>query len=187
MPNMQERLNAAVDRAEVDTGLLHEIVHGSITTEVDTEGGKVPSVAKVLNDIKVDMEVDVQILHDITHGDTSTVIMTENGEVPSAAKTMQDIREYIQNGTDDLVLRAEEAAERAKAWAIKTDGPVEEFDYSSKHYAEAAAEIAGRMDKKADTLAGHGILDGVAYEPIIDDKIELRLVYPDTMTYSVIK
>lgn len=33
MPNMQERLNAAVDRAEVDTGLLHEVVHGSITTE----------------------------------------------------------------------------------------------------------------------------------------------------------
>ena len=51
MPNMQERLDAAVDKAEVDTGLLHNVVHGSITTEVTTEGGKVPSVAKVLNDI----------------------------------------------------------------------------------------------------------------------------------------
>lgn len=187
MPNMQERLNAAVDRAEVDTGLLHEVVHGDITTVVDTEGGKVPSVAKVLNDIKVDMEVDVQILHDITHGDTTTVVITENGEVPSAAKTVQDIRNYIQNGTDDLVSEAQKAAEMAKAWAIKSDGPVEELDYSSKHYAEAAAEIASRMDKKSETLGGYGILDGVAYEPLQDDKVALTLIYPDTMTYSVIK
>lgn len=187
MPNMQERLNAAVDMAEIDTGLLHKVVHGSVTTEVDTEGGKVPSVAKAINDIRVTVDADAKILHDIAHGDTSTIVLTENGEVPSAAKTVQEIREYIQNGTDDLVFQAQDAAELAKAWAIKTDGPVQEFDYSSKHYAEAAAEIAGRMDKKADTLAGHGILDGVAYEPIIDDKIELTLVYPDAMTYSVIK
>ena len=187
MPNMQERLNAAVDRAEVDTGLLHEVVHGDMATEVDTEGGKVPSVAKAINDIRVIIDADAKILHDITHGDSTTVVITENGEVPSAAKTVQEIREYIQNGTDDLVLQAQNAAEMAKAWAIKTDAPIQGLDYSSKHYAEAAAEIAGRMDKKADTLAGHGILDGVAYEPIIDDKIELTLVYPDTMTYSVIK
>lgn len=187
MPNMQERLNSAVDRAEVDTGLLHEVVHGDITTVVDTEGGKVPSVAKAINDIRVIVDADAKILHDITHGDSTTVVITENGEVPSAANTVQEIREYIQNGTDDLVLQAQDATETAKAWAIKTDAPIQGLDYSSKHYAEAAAEIAGRMDKKADTLAGHGILDGVAYEPIIDDKIELTLVYPDTMTYSVIK
>ncbi len=187
MPNMQERLNAAVDRAEVDTGLLHEVVHGSVSTEVDTESGKVPSVAKAINDIQIIVDADAKILHDITHGDSTTVVITENGEVPSTAKTVQDIRNYIQNGTDDLVLKAENAAQQAKDWAIKTDGAVEEFDYSSKHYAEAAAEIAGRMDKKADTLAGYGILDGVAYEPIIDDKIALTLIYPDTMTYSVIK
>lgn len=184
---MQERLNAVVDRAEVDTGLLHEVVHGSVITEVDTEGGKVPSVAKALNDIKVVMDEDVKILHDITHGDSSTVVMTENGEVPSAAKTVQEIREYIQNGTDDLVLQAQNAAETAKAWAIKSDGPVQEFNYSSKHYAEAAAEIVGRMDKKSETLGGYGILDGVAYEPLQDDNVVLTLIYPDMMTYSVIK
>lgn len=85
MPNMQERLNAAVDRAEVDTGLLHEVVHGDIATEVDTEGGKVPSVAKAINDIRVIIDADAKILHDITHGDSTTVVITENGEVPSAA------------------------------------------------------------------------------------------------------
>lgn len=96
MPNMQERLNAAVDRAEVDTGLLHEVVHGDIATEVDTEGGKVPAVAKAINDIRVIIDADAKILHDITHGDSTTVVITENGEVPSAAKTVQEIREYIQ-------------------------------------------------------------------------------------------
>ncbi len=187
MPNMQERLNAAVDMAEVDTGLLHEVVHGDITTEVDTEGGKVPSVAKAINDIRIVVDADAKILHDITHGDSSTVVITENGEVPSAAKTVQDIRNYIQNGTDDLILQAQTAAEMAKAWAVKSDGAVENFDYSSKHYAEAAAEIASRMDKKSETLGGYGILDGVAYEPLQDDNVALTLIYPDTMTYSVIK
>ena len=48
MPNMQERLDTAVNKAEVDTGLLHNVVHGSITTEVTTEGGKVPLSAKFI-------------------------------------------------------------------------------------------------------------------------------------------
>ena len=75
MPNMQERLDAAVDKAEVDTGLLHNVVHGSITTEVTTEGGKVPSVAKVLNDMRVLMEADEAILYLIANGDSTKTAM----------------------------------------------------------------------------------------------------------------
>lgn len=154
---MQERLNAAVDRAEVDTGLLHEVVHGSISTEVDTEGGKVPSVAKVLNDIKVVMDTDVQILHNITHGDSTTVVMTENGEVPSVAKTVQDIRNYIQNGTDDLVSEAQKAAELAKSEAkISVDNAViakNEADKSSKS-AEIARIWAEGTEDEVKTQGG---------------------------------
>ena len=92
MPNMQERLDAAVDKAEVDTGLLHTIVHSSITTEVTTEGGKVPSVAKVLNDMRVLMEADEAILYLIANGDSTTIVHTKNGDVPSAAKIIHDTK-----------------------------------------------------------------------------------------------
>ena len=92
MPNMQERLDTAVNKAEVDTGLLHQIVHGSKTTTVTTEGGKVPSVAKVLNDIKVKMDADEAILYLIANGDVTTVVATANGDVPSAAKLINDTK-----------------------------------------------------------------------------------------------
>ena len=92
MPNMQERLDAAVDKAEVDTGLLHNVIHGSITTEVNTEGGKVPSVAKVLNDMRVLMEADEAILYLIANGDSTTIVHTKNGDVPSAAKIIHDTK-----------------------------------------------------------------------------------------------
>lgn len=92
MPNMQERLNAAVDKAEVDTGLLHEVVHGSKTSTITTEGGDVPSVAKVLEDMRVLMEADEAILYLIANGDSTTVVHTKNGDVPSAAKIIHDIK-----------------------------------------------------------------------------------------------
>ena len=92
MPNMQERLDTAVNKAEVDTGLLHNVVHGSITTEVNTEGGKVPSVAKVLNDMRVLMEADEAILYLIANGDSTTIVHTKNGDVPSAAKIIHDTK-----------------------------------------------------------------------------------------------
>lgn len=52
MPNMQERLESAVDKAEIDTTLLHEIVHGNDTQIIQTEGGAVPSIAKAIKDIE---------------------------------------------------------------------------------------------------------------------------------------
>ena len=122
MPNMQERLDAAVDKAEVDTGLLHEVVHGSITTEVDTEGGKVPSLAKVLHGISSSIRDSEDILYQIANGDNTTVVHTLNGDVPSAAKAIQDIKDSVQGGTSSLLEQAQNAAntatEQANASAI---------------------------------------------------------------------
>lgn len=106
MPNMQERLDAAVNKAEADTELLHNVVHCSIKTEIDTEGGKVPSVAKVLNDMRILMEADEAILYLIANGDQTTVVHTKNGDVPSAAKTIKDIKDSIISGTNNLMEQA---------------------------------------------------------------------------------
>lgn len=49
--NMEERLQAVVAQAEVDSIKWHTIVHGDENMTVDTNGGQVPSVAKQLKDV----------------------------------------------------------------------------------------------------------------------------------------
>ena len=39
--NIETQLRAAVSRADTDSRLLHDIVHGDATATVDTEGGPV--------------------------------------------------------------------------------------------------------------------------------------------------
>ena len=50
--NMEAELRAAVSRADTDSRLLHEIVHGDATATVDTEGGPVKTVAKAIGDVE---------------------------------------------------------------------------------------------------------------------------------------
>ena len=46
-------LRAAVSRADTDSRLLHDIVHGDATETVTTEGGTVKTVAKAIDDVEV--------------------------------------------------------------------------------------------------------------------------------------
>ena len=45
-------LRAAVSRADADSRLLHDIVHGDATETVTTEGGTVKTVAKAIDDVE---------------------------------------------------------------------------------------------------------------------------------------
>ena len=45
-------LRAAVSRADADSRLLHDIVHGDADTTVTTEGGPVKTVAKAIGDVE---------------------------------------------------------------------------------------------------------------------------------------
>ena len=45
-------LRAAVSRADADSRLLHDIVHGDATETVATEGGTVKTVAKAIDDVE---------------------------------------------------------------------------------------------------------------------------------------
>ena len=49
---IESDLRAAVARADTDSLLLHEIVHGDVATTVDTEGGPVKSVARAVGDVE---------------------------------------------------------------------------------------------------------------------------------------
>ena len=46
-------LRAAVTRADADSRVLHDIVHGDATESVITEGGTVKTVAKAIDDVEV--------------------------------------------------------------------------------------------------------------------------------------
>lgn len=173
MPNMQERLDAAVDKAEVDTGLLHTVVHGSITTEVDTEGGKVPSVAKVLEDMRVRMEADQQILHSIANGSTTTVVQTDNGTVPSAAKVINDARlslnneilimHDIANGDVNTVVHTENGNVPSAAKAIQDiTNAIESGTNDLVTQAQTAAQIATTQATKSTTAANRASLSETA-------------------------
>ena len=50
--NLEAELRAAVSRADADSRLLHEIVHGDAAATVDTEGGPVKTAAKAIGDVE---------------------------------------------------------------------------------------------------------------------------------------
>ena len=49
---LETDLRAAVSRADADSRLLHDIVHGDATETVTTEGGTVKTVAKAIGDVE---------------------------------------------------------------------------------------------------------------------------------------
>lgn len=51
MPYTSAQIQAAIDQLIVDIGKLHDIVQGSNTTDISTENGLVPSVAKFYNQL----------------------------------------------------------------------------------------------------------------------------------------
>ena len=49
---IESDLRAAIKRADADSRLLHDIVHGDADTTVTTEGGTVKTVAKAIDDVE---------------------------------------------------------------------------------------------------------------------------------------
>ena len=62
--NIETQLRAAVSRADTDSRLLHEIVHGDAAATVDTEGGPVKTVAKAIGDVEAGVAVAATVVTD---------------------------------------------------------------------------------------------------------------------------
>ncbi len=67
--NLETELRAAVSRADTDSRLLHEIVHGDAAATVDTEGGAVKTVAKAIGDVEAGVAVAATV---VTEGVAAT-------------------------------------------------------------------------------------------------------------------
>jgi hypothetical protein len=53
--NLQQQIEAVVDKATADATILHSIVHGNEHTDVVTEGGPVKTVAKAIKGVQDDL------------------------------------------------------------------------------------------------------------------------------------
>ena len=62
--NLEAGLRAAVSRADTDSRLLHEIVHGDAAATVDTEGGPVKTVAKAIGDVEAGVAAAAAVVTD---------------------------------------------------------------------------------------------------------------------------
>ena len=62
--NIETQLRAAVSRADTDSRLLHDIVHGDATATVDTEGDPVKTVAKAIGDVEAGVAVAATVVTD---------------------------------------------------------------------------------------------------------------------------
>ena len=62
--NIETQLREAAARAETDSRLLHDIVHGDATATVDTEGGPVKTVAKAIGDVEAGVAVAATVVTD---------------------------------------------------------------------------------------------------------------------------
>ena len=62
--NIETELRAAVSRADADSRLLHEIVHGDAAATVDTEGGPVKTVAKAIGDVEAGVAAAAAVVTD---------------------------------------------------------------------------------------------------------------------------
>ena len=105
----------------------------------------------------------------------------------------EDISPQIKSAVDDVATPYLEEEiipnleTMAKNWATKMDEPVEGTEYSAKYYAMVCMQIMSEMAKKADTLAGYGIVDGLSYEEIQgEEEVTLTLTSPESLTFDVI-
>lgn len=104
MANMEERLEATVAQAEIDSSKWHVIVHGDENSTIETENGNVPTVAKQLKDIR----------EAITGGVADVVAEAERAR--DEAKSVRDNALTIKNEIEQLKAGTEEAAETAESY-----------------------------------------------------------------------
>lgn len=78
LPYPPENTTEAIELFKQDVQIAHDIVHGSNTTNVDTEAGLVPSFAKVVKDLTDEVEaatgVDVSLRSDLAASNSTVLV-----------------------------------------------------------------------------------------------------------------
>lgn len=173
MPNMQERLESAISQAETDSSTLHAIVHSGNTAEIQTEGGNVPSVAKVLKDVRDSITGGVLDVVTSAESARDNAILAKNailqdagfiaisadltgsniiGSLHANLSVLNSIANDLANinlcaGNMPNISTALTTANLAKDWANKLDGEVVAGEgYSAKYWALQATNCQMQTD-----------------------------------------
>lgn len=131
------KIPSIVDMGRVGTG--------NNTPEVEITGGNIKVVAD--NITAVDIVAGYAADGSLAIAINSVQITNENVRLAQEAqRNTENARDttytYANNASTSATL-ASESAVKAKEWAIKTDGLVDDLDYSAKYYAQQAKESEG--------------------------------------------
>lgn len=153
MPNMQERLETAIERTEVDSGLFHNMVHGKDTQTVTTENGKVSTVAKTLKDIRNEL-----------YGQTSSLVNMAQAAATEASNSATQAQTEVQNAKTE-VQNAKNEVTKAKAEVTKAQTEVQnaktEVQNAKAEVTKAQAEVT---KAKAEVTKAHIWAEGTDAE-----------------------
>lgn len=178
MTSMRDKLSSAVNSAEADSSLFHNIVHGNDTTVVSTEGGQVPSVAKAIKDI------------------CATITNESNNIVEIAQTAAQTASEkaIICKESEKIVLENVKGSQNAKIWAEGTDEEVAKCGgtHSARGWVELArkttigsypTEVSGTATANQKVLSLNGAVLGVSGQ-ILSVVVENTILLPQNYDLS---
>ncbi|BAV80953.1 hypothetical protein [Vibrio phage RYC] len=149
-----QRLDAAVDKAEQGSEILHNVANGDDTTVVATNSGSVPSVAKLTKDLYDQVIADGNSYLNQVNTSVQTAQTHASTAVQAANEVEVDRQEVATNTTTteqarDAALAAQAAAEAARDQAEDAVG----VDIIEQKIEEATVEEGTRWKLFARTEA----------------------------------
>ena len=166
MPNMQERLEIAIERTETDSSLFHNMVHGTDTQTVPTEGGEVPTMAKALKDVRDELYGQASSLVNMAQAaadDAANSVLLAKAEVQNAKTEVQNAKQEVRNAQAEVVNAQTEvqnaAAEvvKAKAEVTKAEQEVQkakdEVENAKQEVRNAQAEVVNAQTEVQNAAA----------------------------------
>lgn len=166
MPNMQERLEIAIERTETDSSLFHNMVHGTDTQTVPTEGGEVPTMAKALKDVRNELYGQASSLVNMAQAaadDAANSVLLAKAEVQNAKTEVQNAKQEVRNAQAEVVNAQTEvqnaAAEvvKAKAEVSKAEQEVQkakdEVENAKQEVRNAQAEVVNAQTEVQNAAA----------------------------------
>lgn len=144
--NMEEQLREVVEKATLDGQKWHAVVHGNDTTEVETENGQVPSVAKQLKDIRDEITGGISdVVFDARQARDEAIAAKEASE--SLQQTYENLKSETKSFRDETEIFKDISQTTFNNIAAATTASVSDVRQ------EGAAQIAAVQNEATSQIA----------------------------------
>ena len=165
--NMEERLQAVVSRAETDGTLWHTIIHGTNSTTITTENGKVPSVSKQLKDVRDELiNGAADYLGSCLQAKSETTVIRDNAlviksEIEQLKADTQEFRNTAESYKNmaQTTFNSVSSAVSQGISNIQAEGSTQVLNVKTA-VAEQVAEATAQADRAASLLNSKTNIDG---------------------------